>query len=444
MLAAPAFGQTTASEPDLSKPINLDQALEIAFRHSPDIRIAADQWRRAEAVVAETSANFNPRFSASVTQTQQGPPVTIDVPNVGSANVVNSSETSMTGSIFLPLDTNKKLGYVSDVSKYQFRIEYLGLTRVAEKLIFDVKSAYYDLLRAAGLLGVAQAAVDVAAARLKDANAKFQAGAAPRFDVTRAEVEVANLNQRLIVARNRLAIARASLNRVLGIDVNTQTAVVETQVPIKPDTKIDIPASVNVAYVNRPEIKTAETAIELNKRNVKVQRADYFPSMDLTGSYKHQTTASGFSTSQDSWIALLTLRIPIWNGGITSAKVRQAEADVARAQNSLEQTKLAVALEVRAAALNLQEAMERISTTEEGVKLAEEALRLATVRYNAGYSPLVEVSDAESALTEARFNYVQAQYDSAIAMAELERATATQPEARKLELLSPVPPPRAS
>jgi outer membrane protein TolC len=182
-------------------------------------------------------------------------------------------------------------------------------------------------------------------------------------------------------------------------------------------------------------VNQALTQIEATKKAVKLESADLYPSMDLAGTYTHQTTPSGFSTSQDSWVALLTLRIPIWNGGITSAKVHQARADASKAQNTLTQVKQGVSLEVRTAALNLQEAVERVSTTAEGVTLAEESLRLATVRYNEGYSPLVEVSDAESALTEARFNYVQAKYDVSIAQAELERATATQPEAKKLELL---------
>jgi outer membrane protein len=436
--AAAAWAQDAAIPPELSKPINIDQALEIAFRQSPELKVAVNQLRKAGAVVEETSANFNPRFSATVTQQYQGPPITINVPGVGSANVANVSQSQAAGSVFLPLDTNKKLGYVSDISKLQFRMDYLSLTGTAEKLIFNVKSAYYDLLRAAGLEGVAQAAVDVAAERLKDANANYKAGASPKFDVTRAEVEVANLNQRLIVAKNGTAKTRAAFNKVLGVDVNTPTAVVKAETPINPELKVDIPANVKVAFANRPEVKQAETAVELNKRNVKSQVADLFPSMDVSGTWTHQTTPSGFSTSQDSWIALLSLRIPVWNGGITRAKIHQARADVAKAQDGVEQVKLGVSLEVRTAALNLQEAMERVSTTAEGVRLAEESLRLATVRYKAGYSPLVEVSDAESALTEARFNFVQAEYDSVIAQAELERATATQPEAKKLELLGAV------
>ncbi len=440
MIAALVFLSGTcahAESPDMSKPISIDQALEIAFRQSPAIKTALNQVRKSDAGVSEARANFNPQFSAQVVHMRQGPEVTIEVPGMGTADIVASDNTTAEGAVFLPLDINKRLGYVLDLSNLQFRMDYLSLSQASQQLVYEVKSGYYDLLRAAGLEEVAQAAVDVAKERLKDAKANFSAGATPKFDVTRAEVEVANLNQRLIVARNTTALARASLNRTLGIDVNTPTQVVEAETVIPKDLKIDIPAKVGEAHANRPEIKQAELGVEMGKKGVKVQRAGLLPSMDLAGSYDYALNVSGFSSSKGTWAALLTLRVPIWNGGITSAKIRQAEADEAIARNNLEQVRLGVALEVRAAALNLQEAVERVATTADGVALAEEALRLASVRYNAGYSTMVEVSDAESALTEARFYYVQAKYNSAVAQADLERATATQPEAKKIELLRP-------
>jgi outer membrane protein TolC len=134
-------------------------------------------------------------------------------------------------------------------------------------------------------------------------------------------------------------------------------------------------------------------------------------------------------------MATLALSIPIWDGGITKARVAEANADLSKAADTLTQVKLGVSLEVRTAALNVQDSLDRVSTTAENVSLAVEALRLANVRYNAGISTLVEVLDAESALTQARFNNVNALYDYTTAVADLERATATQPEMAKLQLL---------
>jgi outer membrane protein TolC len=211
--------------------------------------------------------------------------------------------------------------------------------------------------------------------------------------------------------------------------------IVKSEVPVK-DIKVDIPGRVQEAYARRPEVKSTETVIELSKKNIRLQRTGAMPSLDLTANYNYNFRISGFTTANESWIALAALKVPVWDGGVTKAKVDEAYADKYKAEHSLEQTKNAVALEVRVAALNLQDATERVASTAENVTLAEETLRLANIRYNAGAAILVEVTDAESALTQARYNLVVAQYDYATALAELERATSTQPEVAKLQSLA--------
>jgi len=198
------------------------------------------------------------------------------------------------------------------------------------------------------------------------------------------------------------------------------------------------------AQTLRPEVLSVETAIALGQTNARLQRTAILPSLGATGQINYDVEASGFSTKNTSWIALLDLKIPIWDGGITAARVAQAYADVNRSREQLEQTRLGTGLEARTAALALQQAIERVSTTAENVILAEEALRLATVRYNAGIATLVEVTDAESALTQAKFNAVDARYDYAVALADLQRAESAQPEIAKLQLINPPPPGRPS
>jgi outer membrane protein TolC len=102
----------------------------------------------------------------------------------------------------------------------------------------------------------------------------------------------------------------------------------------------------------------------------------------------------------------------------------------------LDRSKIVVATQVRRAALDLQEAALRTQTTTHAVTLAEDALSIATERYDAGIAVLVEVTNAQSQLNQARFYYVNAQYDYAVALAQLQRATSSQPELNLLQLLA--------
>ena len=439
LLASSVAAQPQQQEqmPDLQKPITLDQALEIAFRQSPTIKVALAQIQRSQATVAEARANFLPKFNGEVIQQWQGPKVAFVAPGTTKElDIMPASDTRANASVLLPLDINNRLSFTTQIARYQNEIDYLNLRSISQQLIFDVKSAYYNVLRAMGQEEVAQAAVDAANARLREANVRFTAGTAPKFDVTRAQVDVANLNQSLIQAKARVATAISALNRVLGIDVNFPTQVVKNTVAIE-DVKVDIPKSVEQAQTLRPEVMSLERLIRLNQTNARLQRTGVMPSLNATGQVTYDVKASGFSTSNTSWIAMLDLKIPIWDGGITAARVAQAYADANKATEQLEETKLLVALQTRTAALNLQEAIERVSTADANVALAEEALRLASVRYEAGVATLVEVTDAEAALTQAKTNAVNARYDYAVALADLQRATSTQPEVQKLQLLCP-------
>ncbi len=422
--------------PVTEQTLTLDRALEIAFERNPELQSAVAQLGKSRGGLKEARANFNPKFSAEIKHLRQGPQVSFEVPGGPRVDIVREHDTTAVLNFLLPIDVSKKLSYLSDIAKYQFQVDYLSVLTTSQKLIYDVKSAYYELLRAQAQEEVALAAVEVAKTRLKDANARYAAGTAPKFDVMRAEVDVANLNQQLIRAQSRVAMARASLNKVLGIDVNSQTKVAPIDVTVdtsKPEPEFDW--ALQEAYSRRPEIKTGETAFELARKNVKLQRTGILPTLAATANYNYDFRVSGFSTSNESWVALLHLSMPIWDGGVTKAKVDQANADVEKSAQTLQNIKLAVALDVKNATLALKDALKRMATAEQNVKLAEEALRLANVRYNAGVSTMVELSDAELALTQARTEHVNARYDYAAALAAFEKATANQPELAKLRLL---------
>lgn len=435
---APVKAMVPTLTADLTKPLTMDQALCVAFERNPALRIAVDQARRAVSVVNEALANFNPKFNASVTYLMQ-PPATATFPAspgqpAQSITIQNANTTTAALNSTLPLDISKRLNYATDIARYQFDIQYLGLVAQAETLIQNTKSAYYEMLRAKGQEDVAQAAVDVAKVQLDNSKARFEAGAAPKFDVTTAQVNLANLDQQLIQAQTRTQSARSLFNRVLGIDINTPTQVVSVTPTIDVKT-VDIDAGIAQAEARRPEVRAGRAAIALNQTNVKLQKTGLKPSLNINLNNVYNVSTTVFNSNNFNWQATAVLSIPIWDGGITSARVQEAGTDVKNAADTLDLTKLQVGVDVRTAALNVEEAAKRAQTTKEAVDLADEALRLANVRYEAGIATLVEVTNAQSQLTQAKFNLVTADYDYAIALALLQRSTSTQPELNQVQLL---------
>jgi len=414
---------TTLSIPDvMKKPLTLEQTLQVAFQNSPSIQAALSQVESSRGSVDEARARFNPTFNIQTSYIQQG-----------QTSATESTTASL--EVQLPLDISHQIKYSSDIAHYNFQIQYLSMVSVSEQLIVDVKSAYYDLLRACGQLAVAQAAVDSAKLRLENIKAKREEGTVPKFDLTSAEVELSNLNQDLMTAENRVRIVQSSLNAVLGVDVNNPTQVISDDVTVTIDT-VDIPKSVDEAYARRAELKAAQTSVTLSRTNVNLEKSRLLPSLSLTGGPSYNFNPIGLDSTNNSWKVSAVINIPLWDGGTAKSRVRQAKAGAQNSAASLEETKITVATEVRKAALDLQDAALRTRTSDQAVSLAEDALSIALDRFDAGIAVQVEVTNAQSQLTEARFNYINAKYDYAVALAQLQRATATQPELNQLQLLA--------
>lgn len=427
---------TTPPKVNLTKPLSIEDALCIAFASNPDIKIAADVAQRAVGVVNEARANFNPRFNLQVQYLQQ-PEVVSQFGGAEGQRIViqNPQATTANLAATLPLDISNRLGLTTDVARFQFDVQYLNMVAASERLIQGVKVAYYDLLRANGQAKVAQAAVDVAKVRLANTRARFEAGTAPRFDVTTAEVDVENLNQQLIQAQTRVETARSTFNRQLGLDINTPVTIQDV-VPTVDTSAVDVDSSIKTAYERRPEVRAGRAGVSLSQTNVRLQQTGLRPNLSVNFNTGYNVNTTTFTNQNVNWQAIILLQQPVWDGGITRARVQQARADVANSADTLDQIKLNVGVDVRNAILSLEEAAKRTQTTAAAVALAEEALRLANVRYEAGIAVLVEVTNAESQLTQARFNYVNAQYDYAAALATLQRATSTQPELNQVQLLN--------
>jgi outer membrane protein TolC len=278
--------------------------------------------------------------------------------------------------------------------------------------------------------------VALAQERLRIAQAQLEAGTAARFDVTRAAVDVANRKQTLIQAQNQVQVAQAALNRVMGIDVNQPVAVQDQEVPVAVET-VDIPAEMAKALQARPDILQANSSILSAKKNVAFVSKENKPALAAFFSTDYTNASTVFSGSALTHTYGINMAWPIWTGGVTTARIAQAKNDVNIAADALGVTKLSIEQEVRTAALNLIEASKRVATSQENVSLAEESLRLSMIRYEEGVAIQVEVSDAETALVQARINYVSARYDYLTALAQLQRATASQPEYGRLTSAAP-------
>jgi len=182
------------------------------------------------------------------------------------------------------------------------------------------------------------------------------------------------------------------------------------------------------ALGQRPEIKEASAYIEAAKKGINLAKRSVLPSFNLSWSYLYAPNAGGSNPLVHTWEAQAVFSVPIFDGGVAKARRQEAQGSLASAQILQRQTVDQVTLEAEQAYLAVNEARQRIDVANQSLDQAKEAFNLAKVRYMAGVSarsgisPLLELSDAQTALTLAESNQVNALYDFNSASARLDRA----------------------
>ena len=275
--------------------------------------------------------------------------------------------------------------------------------------------------------------------RLKDAEDRLKARVVTKFDVLRAQTDVANVRQTLIVARNTTKLRMAELNSAIGIQISSDLNVSEEDAILVPpkhvpssSNEIDLDSEfkgyLKEAISHRPEVLEADAFIAAAKKGIDLAYRTERPSFNLSWSYLYAPNAGGTTPLYHTWQAQAVLSVPIFDGGVSRARRKEAQGGLDDAESAKRQAVDQVSLDTEQAYLKVEEASQRVAVAEQSFAQATEAFNLAKVRYKAGVSarsgisPLLELSDAQAALTQAQSNQVNALYDYNDAVAKLDRA----------------------
>jgi outer membrane protein TolC len=291
------------------------------------------------------------------------------------------------------------------------------LERLREVVVFNVRQAYYTLLQFRRLVGVAEASLARAELNLRTAQGFFDVGTKPKSDVTRAEVDVANARVALIRARNAVRLAEVSLANALGLEV-TVSFQVEDILTFEPAT-VELDGLLSESLANRPELAQARARLEAARAQLTGARAGYRPDVNVVGIYG---SAADEPIFRERWFLGLTLSWNIFQGFFTANRIRETTALVEVARANYDTLELQVRLEVEQAYIALVEAAERITATEKAVESARENLRLAQGRYDAGVGTILDLTEAQLALTNAEADQVRALTDHKLALAAVDRS----------------------
>ncbi len=403
----------------------LEDLYRIALSRSEKIKISEEDLFIAERDKDKSMAFLLPRLSAFGEHTRFSEEKTI-AGSAGSFTIQPESSSSWG----LRLNQSISLGGREITS---FRISKKGiessrydLYAVREDYIIRVSESYYDVLKAKKGLDIARANVDRLVKYRDEANTRLRVGEVSKTAVLRAEGELSGAQSEMIRAGNVLDLAKAVLARVAGIsggyDIKEKEFSSQNYADIGDLDTAD--PHKQTAFAERAEIKSGGIQKNIAEDRVRFAKGAYWPSLSVEGVYlgRDENPSSSFF-SDESLYGLLRVDIPLFEGGLRRAEVRESEAKKRQTEFLYEDIKKTISIEVEAAYLDLKTQAGILKSLEDQLRFARDNYDAVTKQFAFGLASSIDVIDANTLLVDSERQLSRAQYDYQLAALRLKRAT---------------------
>jgi len=316
----------------------------------------------------------------------------------------------------------------------QAEADYLA---AQQDLMIRVANAYFNVLAAQDTLASEQAAKTAIGRQLEQAEKRFEVGLIAITDVQEAQSGYDQAVASEISAKRALALAREALREIVGV-YTPELAGPKPEIPlVNPDPE-DENAWVETALMQNLSLQSSEIGADIAKDDVRLARGAHFPTIDLVASHSDTditgdptTFSSGsanvspFGTNTEADSIQLRLQVPIFSGGTTSAKVREAVYRHRAAKERFERTARETERKTRDSYLGVISEISRVKALRQAWKSAETALQATEAGFEVGTRTTVDVLDSRRKLFIAETNYLRSRYDYIINVLNLKQAAGT-------------------
>ena len=390
-----------------SEPLTLEKCIITALENHPDLKAAEARIDSKRAAVGEAESSGRPQVSAGTAYTR----------SAGSETDGSSGRYGVSAALDQSVYDWGKRGLKVKGAELNAEAVFMDYRQTRDAVISSVKSAYYGLNRSVREYEVAKTRYENYQKRLVWAKSYYEVGTKAKIEVTKAQADLASSKLLLVRADSSAAQYRAELASAMGDPLlkiaNAADAIGYEAWAISAD------EALKRAELNRPELAAKSKRVEYAKAALALAKKGLTPDLTASAGYNFYGAAP---FDDNEWSAKLSLKIPIYDGGLTKSKTEGAEADLRTASAEFMSLSNSVKLEVRKAWEALREAYEALASSQEAERQQKETLGLAEGRYKAGVGSSLEISDAIESYAAAQTNTVQSLYQCKSARLALEKA----------------------
>jgi outer membrane protein len=301
-----------------------------------------------------------------------------------------------------------------------------------QDLVLRTSEAYFNVLAARDTLEAAQAAYDAIGRQLEQSEKRFEVGLIAVTDVQDAKAAFDSATAALIQAKRNLATAGEILRELTGDTWDTLEKP-GNDMPLAGPNPANPEDWVKLALEQNASLNSSRLAAEITRSNINVERGGHFPAVDFVVNRGHDeskgvvrgTTEGDTSSNNYDTVYGLQVTVPIFSGGLTSSRVRQAQYRHNAAKERLERTARETERSTRDAYLGVNSEVARVQSLKQAVESAQTALSATEAGYEVGTRTSVDVLQARQRLFQSQTDYARSRYDYLLNVLRLQQAAGT-------------------
>ena len=418
LLVGACCAQTAPPPP----PLTLKDAEALALKNHPQVQAAQLNYQASQQAIAEARSAYFPTLQGDITGSQANPQSRIGAGYLSASRLWDRFGLGIT--LTQLVTDSGRTGNLVASSRLQAQASSQQVQATRYDVLLRVNQAYFQALQAQALVKVANETVAARQLFVDQVTSLAQNKLRSQVDVAFASVDLAQAKLMLIRAQDSVQQAFAELTRALGAD-QPQTYKLADE-PLPPSPAADSADMVAQAFQQRPELAGVRLERESAYRFERAEHALSYPTVSLIGvggfiPLIHQQTALPVSPEYES--AAVNVDIPIFNGGLFTARREAARLKAQAADQNVRNLEESIARDVRVAWSDSTTAYHQLDVTAELLREATMALDLAQGRYNLGLSTIVELTQAQLNLTQAEVENLGAKYDYQKSYAVLQYST---------------------
>lgn len=413
--------------------LSLEQAVRKALESNPDLAIDAPARAAAGAEQAASKAGYRPRLDVEQSVLGGNNPVYVfgtlltqrhftaadfALPSLNTLDPLANLQTRIAAQQNI-WDFGRTRQRV-EAAHLGVEITDLGHNDHVRQTLLSIIESYYAISLAREGQEAAKAAMASAEAMVKQAQSRVDSGLAVEADLLRGQVYLASARQQQIQAQGQEELARAQLNRLMGLPLDNpsgETAPL-TRAAYQMPSEDSLAAELRK---RRPDYQLLQDEVKQAELELRSKQNQFLPTLGAFATWEADNPSLK-EAGGSNWLAGLSLRWNIYAGGSDSALLAASRQRLEQKRRQLQAMESAMSLEVHQALIRVRSAEQQVLAMQAAEAQSQESLRILQNRYEAGLATMTDLLSAEAARSAARAALAEAIYQHRLSYAQMENA----------------------